>query len=94
MLQTTLEGTGRFIKEIAPKSSTMSTDAKDLLLKDVDYSTPTDHYFQHLQKLKNDPEYANKLREDEVLSSLSISKVDIKAAELSQRERELRNMSF
>jgi len=45
LLQTTIQGTGRFIKEIAPKAGTMSTDAKDLLLKDVDYSTPTDHYF-------------------------------------------------
>jgi len=44
--------------------------------------------------LKNDPVYANKLREDDVLSSLSVTKAEVKQAESTQRERELKNMSF
>jgi len=51
----TLVGTGRFIKEMVPHSGGLFTDnAKALLLKDTDYSTPTDHYFAYLQKLKSE----------------------------------------
>jgi len=55
---TTISGTGRFINEITPHSP-MTSSAKELMLKDTDYSTPSDHYFAHLQRLKSEdvPEY-------------------------------------
>jgi len=49
--QETLKGTTRFIRDMSPLGLSRM-NAKDLILKDSDYSTPQDHYFAHLQKMK------------------------------------------
>jgi hypothetical protein len=46
-----VQASGRFIKDMAPHGL-KPISAKDLMLKDVDYSSPQDHYFGHLQKRK------------------------------------------
>lgn len=59
-----MQGTGTFAYNMKPKGITFNQDsAKDLMLKDSDYSTPTDHYFSHLQKLKSDADYSEEVRE-------------------------------
>ena len=49
--QETVQGTGRFIKDMVPHGLGRMS-AKDLIMKDADYSTPQDHYFAYLQKMK------------------------------------------
>ena len=44
-------GTTNFIKEMRPHAL-VPTNAKELILKDADYSTPQDHYFGYLQRTK------------------------------------------
>lgn len=49
VLQSTLNGTARFVKDMKPLGPGLTADnAKALLLKDTDYSTPSDHYFAYL----------------------------------------------
>lgn len=51
--QTTMEGVGSFLNEMQPRGAGITSEgAKALMLKDTDYSTPTDHYFAYLQRLK------------------------------------------
>lgn len=45
------QGTGAFIKEMKPHALA-PTNAKELILKDADYSTPMDHYFGYLGRHK------------------------------------------
>ena len=45
------DGTGKFIKKFKP-SAIAPESAKDLMLKDSEYSTPEDHYFAHIQSKK------------------------------------------
>jgi len=48
-----MKGTAKFITEMSPHRGAMGGDnAKALLLKDTDYSTPSDHYFAYLQRIK------------------------------------------
>jgi len=47
--------------------------AKDLILKDSDYSTPQDHYFAHLQKMKA-PGIVKETLEEKVIDELQIDK--------------------
>jgi len=44
-------GAGNFMKELKPHALTPA-NAKDLILKDADYSTPMDHYFMYLGRNK------------------------------------------
>jgi hypothetical protein len=54
-VQATLQGGVSFVKDMQPLGRGIVADnAKALLLKDTDYSTPSDHYFAHLQKLKTE----------------------------------------
>jgi hypothetical protein len=56
-----------------PHSGGMGADgAKQLLLKDTDYSTPTDHYFAYLQKLKTDSRQDIISEEDKIMKGLDI----------------------
>ncbi len=49
VLQATVTGTARFLKDMQPLGPGLTSDnAKALLLKDTDYSTPSDHYFAYL----------------------------------------------
>lgn len=58
-----MQGTGRFFSEMAPRGGGLTSGgAKDLLLKDTDYSSSTDHYFAYLKKLKE--EVPEDIRED------------------------------
>lgn len=52
-------------------------NAKDLILKDVDYSTPQDHYFAHLQRMK-EPGIVRETLEDNVINDLNIDKSSLK----------------
>lgn len=52
-------------------------NAKDLILKDSDYSTPQDHYFAHLQKMKQ-PGVVRETLEDQVINELNIDKNALK----------------
>ena len=63
------------------------TSAKDLMLKDADYSTPTDHYFSYLGKVKSG-ELSKSEQEDRVLSTLDIdtAKFNQVVAQVQQRE--------
>ena len=45
------ENTGKFISKFKPLGL-VPEDAKELLLKDAEYSTPQDHYFAHVQTKK------------------------------------------
>ena len=45
------DGTGKFVSKFKP-SAIAPESAKDLLLKDSEYSTPEDHYFAHIQSKK------------------------------------------
>jgi hypothetical protein len=51
--------------------------AKDLILKDADYSTPSDHYFAYLQKMKQ-PDVVKETLEDKVIEDLNIDKSSLK----------------
>merc|ERR1712046_485550 len=73
LMQTTVQGTGRFMYNLAPRGAAFKDSAKELMLKDADYSTPTDHYFSHLQRMKEDDDYASKAREHDVLEGLDIT---------------------
>jgi hypothetical protein len=58
------------MRDMAPHGlSRMS--AKDLILKDSDYSTPQDHYFAHLLKMKQ-PDIVRETLEEKVISDLNI----------------------
>ena len=39
-------GAGEFVENMRPRSI-MPINAKELMLKDADYSTPADHYFAY-----------------------------------------------
>ena len=45
-VQNLTEGTRSFLKELKPHALA-PTNAKELILKDADYSTPQDHYFNY-----------------------------------------------
>jgi len=45
-------GTRNFISEIRPRAL-IPTNAKELILKDADYSTPQDHYFGYVHRNKD-----------------------------------------
>ena len=50
-----MTGTGKFLKEMLPSPGGLTSEgAKALMLKDSDYSTPSDHYFAYLQKIKTE----------------------------------------
>jgi hypothetical protein len=50
-----MQGTGRFFSEMAPRGGGLTSGgAKELMLKDTDYSSTTDHYFAYLKKLKEE----------------------------------------
>lgn len=51
--------------------------AKDLILKDADYSTPQDHYFAYLQKMKQ-PDIVKEKLEEKVIEDLNIDKSSLK----------------
>ena len=44
-----LTGAGSFVNEMRPHAI-MPANAKELMLKDADYSTPQDHYFAYTQR--------------------------------------------
>ena len=46
------DGTQSFIKDMKPHALTPA-NAKELILKDADYSTPQDHYFGYVQRTKS-----------------------------------------
>lgn len=70
-------GTGRFLGEMMPRGAGITSEgAKALMLKDTDYSTPTDHYFSHLQRLKTE-NIEDSVRADLVLDSLDIDKNEL-----------------
>ena len=50
--QAVAQGTGKFLKAFKPHAIVPSNEAKDLLLRDAEYSTPQDHYFAHIQSKK------------------------------------------
>ena len=48
-IQELAKGTKSFIGEMSPHAL-MPSNAKDLMLKDAEYSTPQDHYFGYTQR--------------------------------------------
>lgn len=59
-------GVGSFVAQMRPRAI-IPQSAKELMLKDADYSTPQDHYFAHLQNKKamsNDPVALKQLEQD------------------------------
>jgi len=50
-IKTLGEGTKSFMREMSPHALTPS-NAKELILKDADYSTPQDHYFMYVNRNK------------------------------------------
>ena len=46
------EGAGKFAAKFKPMGVVSAGDARELLLKDAEYSTPQDHYFAHIQTKK------------------------------------------
>jgi hypothetical protein len=67
----TLKGTQTFLEHMRPRGLAPVT-AKDLMLKDSDYSTPADHYFSHLNRLKTNEEGVFERRESQILEDLGI----------------------
>ena len=59
--KTVASGTGKFLKSFQPKAI-QPPAAKDLMLKDAEYSTPQDHYFAHISSKKE----ATLSQEDEI----------------------------
>lgn len=50
-VQSLAQGTGNFLREMKPHALA-PTNAKELILKDADYSTPQDHYFNYTNQNK------------------------------------------
>lgn len=50
----TLYGSAKFASEMKPAGIVGGGGAKALMLKDSDYSTPSDHYFSYTKKNKDD----------------------------------------
>lgn len=82
----TAKGTSSFMSYMKP-SGIRAGSAKDLMLKDADYSTPTDHYFSYLGKVKSG-EIVKTEQEKHVLSKLDLDQTALArmVAENSERE--------
>lgn len=66
------------MKDMQPLGRGIVADnAKALLLKDTDYSTPSDHYFAHLQKLKTELESS---KDKDVLQGLNVDLTELEQA--------------
>ena len=55
-------GAGSFLNEIKPHAL-IPTNAKELMLKDADYSTPQDHYFNYVHRNKNELDQGKSMSE-------------------------------
>ena len=51
-VQSLAQGTSNFLREMKPHALA-PTNAKELILKDADYSTPQDHYFNYTNQNKS-----------------------------------------
>ena len=47
-----ISGTSSFVNDMRPHAI-LPASAKELMMKDVDYSTPQDHYFAYTQRRRN-----------------------------------------
>lgn len=73
LLGAAAQGSGQFVYDLQPKTAAFKGSAKDLMLKDADYSTPSDHYFSHLQRMKEDQDYTSDEKKKEILAQLNVS---------------------
>ena len=90
-------GTGKFLKSFQPHGLEVQ-GAKDLLLKDAEYSTPQDHYFAHLasakEALENQENEMQKAREAQVMQIIfdadenEVSAVELAINKTAQMYRE------
>ena len=89
---TTLTSSANFAKNMMPHGG-IHGNAKELLLKDADYSTPSDHYFSHLQRLKSGG-FSQEEQENKVLDEMKVdhSALQIMLDEHNSKEKSLTEM--
>lgn len=73
----TLYGGAKFASEMKPAGILGGGGAKALMLKDSDYSTPSDHYFSYTKKIKED-KTTNEEKEATVMAEMNVNQSHMK----------------
>jgi len=69
------EGTGNYIFKLKP-ATLKPMSAKELVLKDVDYSTPADHLFEYTTKRQSEG-FSDSEKHSEILKDLDFNEKDL-----------------